>query len=72
MGAYAHVFASGFYHWQPLGEGYTPPQGPLIQFWSHGGLDRPNEAGYLYNGNQTTYLKTPRQVIQDVLGRFGY
>lgn len=72
MGAYAHVYASGFYHWQPLDQGYVPPQGPLIQFWSHGGLDRPNEAAYRYNGDQSTHLKTPRQVIQDVLGKFGY
>lgn len=39
----------------------------IIQFWSHGGLDRPAEASVNYShGN--THGKSPRQVMRDILG----
>lgn len=40
---------------------------PLIQFWSHGGLDRPAETCVNYTHGNTAG-KTPRQVMRDVLG----
>lgn len=73
LGAFAWEKMHDIYHWMHAdgNEEYANYRrdfpDPLIQFWSHGGLDRPAEACMNYShGN--THGKTPRQVMKDILG----
>lgn len=39
----------------------------IIQFWSHGGLDRPAEANVTLKNGKKTVGRTPRSVINEIL-----
>jgi hypothetical protein len=84
LGAYAHRFMPGKFRWMDL-DGSDDHYGttmerfpnPMIQFWSHGGLDFPCDCSFNYrnaarDGQQVpwncTFGKTPRHVITDILG----
>lgn len=72
LGAFAWERMHDLYSWlhadgNPEYTAYRSSHPDLIQFWSHGGLDRPAEAAVNYShGN--THGKTPREVMRDILG----
>lgn len=39
----------------------------IVQFWSHGGLDRPAEANVVLKNGRSTVGRTPRSVINEIL-----
>lgn len=60
LGAYAHKEMHDFYHFVDLATDMRPKD-KIVQFWSHGGLDRPTDTG--------PYVpETPRAIIKKVLG----
>lgn len=73
LGAYAHRFLPGAFRWVDL-DGSADHYGatmrgfpnPMIQFWSHGGLDTVADIDFKYGDGQTTLGKTPRQVLRDL------
>lgn len=63
LGAYAHVFAPSTFDWRRVEGGPDlDVEFPVVQFWSHGGLDRPCDPGHRFAG------RTPREII-DTLSR---
>lgn len=75
LGAFAHRFFPGMFRWVDIdvtGENYGATMArfpnPMIQFWSHGGLDHPCDCAFTYHGDKTTLGKTPRAVITEILG----
>lgn len=71
MGAFADRFMHDAYEWVNLDEDYEGEMSrlpnPMIQFWSHGGLDTPADVRFAYGDGQNTFEKTPRQVIKEIL-----
>lgn len=71
MGAWAYAFKRDAYTWidttDPVMMGMLSPS-PVIQFWSHGGLDRPTDAVVEYAPGQSTVGQTPRALITKFLG----
>ena len=72
LGAYAWKFMPDIFHWVDTtaagvenGEVRGWPS-PIRQFWSHGGLDRPMEASFVFDGLQSAG-RTPRAVIDHIL-----
>jgi hypothetical protein len=70
LGEYAHRFLPNLYYWDNIdGERYGSAMvdypSPVIQFWSHGGLDHPCDCRYSYVGG-STFGKTPRQIMDEV------
>lgn len=74
MGAYADKFMPELYSWLHVGDNpdyleyRTPESDSLIQWWSHGGMDRPAEACLSYAPGKTTVGQTPRAVINELFG----
>lgn len=66
LGAFAHRHMPELFHWSSLDHGGNW-YNPVIQFWSHGGFDRPCDASFSFCGGNTRG-KTPREVITTVLG----
>lgn len=60
LGAFAHKYMEESYTWTNLDAIPWPNNNPVVQFWSHGGLDRPRD------GHPVTV--TPRRVIRQALG----
>lgn len=67
LGAYAHKYEPGMFYWYNLDTQYNPIPNPLIQFWSHGGLDTVADVRFDYPGGNT-FGKTPRAVITELMG----
>lgn len=72
LGAYAWKFMPDIFHWVDT-QSCTALAGELLewpnpcrQFWSFGGLDRPMEASFYFNGKHSTG-RTPRCVIDEIL-----
>jgi hypothetical protein len=59
IGSYAYYYDNGAYNWVNMDTPHVLPENPLIQFWSHGGIDRPNDHDQ----------RTPRSVFEEVLGQ---
>jgi hypothetical protein len=75
MGAYAWKFMPELYTWVCVDgteERYlkSSPRfpNPMIQFWSHGGLDLTCDADFEYLPGQSTLDRTPRDIIKHILG----
>lgn len=67
MGAFAHRYMPHLYKWVLTDHGFEVPAQPLIQMWSHGGLDKASDAcAVTKHGN--VFGKTPRQIITESLG----
>lgn len=60
LGEAAWRCAAGEYSWHDLSGLPWPERSPLIQFWSHGGLDRPMD--------RYGETRTPRDIIKETLG----
>lgn len=70
MGAWAWQYARHLYAWTRTDEpGFTEIQNPILQCWSHGGLDRPCDKAADYCGGSTRG-KTAREVFNDVYSNF--
>jgi len=67
LGAYADRFFPGAFHWVCLDYQPNTIPNPMIQFWSHGGLDMECDVRFDYSGGNT-FGKTPRAVITEILG----
>lgn len=67
LGAYAHRYEPVLFEWQNLDTNYNPSPNPMIQFWSHGGMDNRTDVRFDYPGGNT-FGKTPRAVITEILG----
>ena len=67
LGAYAHKFEPEMFEWRCLDDAYNTIPNPMIQFWSHGGLDFACDCRFDYPGGHT-FGKTPREIITDILG----
>lgn len=70
LGAFAWEHMHGLYTWvhadgTPEYWEYRNSHPDIIQFWSHGGLDRPAETCVKYSGGNTAG-KTPRQVMREL------
>jgi hypothetical protein len=74
MGVYADKFMPEIYSWLHAAnnpdylEFRTPESDSLIQWWSHGGMDRPAETCVNYAPGKNTSKQTPRAVIREILG----
>lgn len=67
LGAYADRYFPGAFYWICLDDQPNLIPNPMIQFWSHGGLDKACDVRFDYAGGNT-FGKTPRTVITEVLG----
>lgn len=67
LGAYSHKFWPQAFEWMDIDNQLNTIPNPMIQFWSHGGLDKECDVRFDYSGGNT-FGKTPRQVITEVLG----
>jgi hypothetical protein len=75
MGAWAWEYGHDYFHWVDIGEcGMNGSQvngwpNPLLQLWSHGGLDRPTEAcvDYTYTITRNSKGEKPRTLINRIL-----
>lgn len=71
MGAFAHRFMPEAYEWVCLDEDYAGEMAklpnPMIQFWSHGGMEHPMDGDFAYGEGKRTLGKTPREVIREIL-----
>lgn len=71
LGAWAHKFEPDMFHWLCLDHCYESAMkefpNPMIQFWSHGGMDFPCDCRFGYGSGKNTFGKTPREVIRDIL-----
>lgn len=67
LGAYAHRFQASRYRFENMDTVSAFPENALLQFWSHGGLDRPVDIHYTLDGHDVFGMK-PRDVIVGVLG----
>ncbi len=66
LGAYAYRFQQPLYDFRCM-DAEEQPHNPLLQFWSHGGLDKPIDIHYTLDGHDV-FGSTPRTVITAVLG----
>jgi hypothetical protein len=66
LGAYAHRFQAARYLFTNI-DAAAPGENALLQFWSHGGLDRPIDIHYTLGGYDVFGMK-PRNAIIAVLG----
>lgn len=72
LGAFAWKFMPEIYHWVNTEEaGVEDGQvrgwySPVRQWWSHGGLDRPAEANFMFDG-MCSRGRTPREVMDHIL-----
>ena len=75
LGAFAWYHARDLYHWVNLDEDNAYAESALrwpsnvIQFWSHGGMDRAADCGHDYysiEGRQNTLHQTPRKVMDEI------
>ena len=70
LGAYAYIYMPEAFEWVNLDDNYDAEMAklpsPLIQFWSHGGLETPCDCRFDYPGGNT-FGKTPRQIIREIL-----
>lgn len=67
LGAYAHKYKPGMFEWMDIDHQPNIIPNPMIQFWSHGGLDKECDVRFDYAGGNT-FGKTPRAVITEILG----
>jgi hypothetical protein len=67
LGAYAHKYTPDMFEWVDLDNQPNPIPNPMIQFWSHGGLDKECDIRFDYSGGNT-FGKVPRAVITEILG----
>lgn len=71
MGAFADRFMHDAYEWVNLDADYAGEMAklpnPMIQFWSHGGLDTKADVCFAYGDGKTTFDQTPRSVISQIL-----
>lgn len=73
LGAYAYYFMPETCHWLNTQGEYDPAKhlNAIGQHWSHGGLDRPSDAAYLFTGLDGTqkcaYGRTPRSLIDEIV-----
>lgn len=67
LGAYADRYFPGAFHWMCLDNQPNPIPNPMIQFWSHGGLDTACDVRFDYPGGNT-FGKTPRAIITELMG----
>ena len=73
LGEIAWKFFRHRYRWQRIDLPDSPPyaQTPVLQFWSHGGLDRPmEEHGYVLPDGSNVTGRTPREILTS-LGLLG-
>lgn len=77
MGAFAFKYMPDLYTWTLTDNGFEKQPHPLVQFWSHGGLDRQEtEAVVDFEWNDAagnrikdnSVGKTPRSTIEKILG----
>lgn len=66
LGAWAHKFRPDMFHFKNLDGLDYDGTNPMIQFWSHGGLDHPCDCRVDYPGGNT-FGKTPRAIIKEIL-----
>lgn len=70
LGAFAFKYRPDLYTWMLTDKGFPKQPHPLVQFWSHGGLDRPAEACVDYRNlkgqMKNSVGQTPRQTMQDI------
>lgn len=72
LGAYAWKVMPEIFHWVNTAEAglvggdVNGWPSPVRQFWGHGGLDRPMEASFVFNGKQSVG-RMPREVIDEIL-----
>jgi hypothetical protein len=73
MGAFADRFMHDSYEWVSLDLDYPGEMAklpsPMIQFWSHGGLDKACDVSFNYGDGENTYGKTPREVLRYILSK---
>lgn len=78
LGAYAHHFSPQMFEWLDVStveQDEKHPVGkwdnPILQMWSHGGLDKAIDAPawYEYLPGKNAYGKLPRDVIKEVLSQ---
>lgn len=73
LGAFADRFMHDAYEWVNLDSDYAGEMSklpnPMIQFWSHGGLDTPADVRFDYGKGQNTFGKTPREVLREILAQ---
>lgn len=67
LGAYADRFQQSLYDFRCIDDGAVGYDNPLLQMWSHGGLDKLIDVHYLLDGHDVFGMK-PREVIIAVLG----
>lgn len=73
LGAYAYYFMPDMCHWLNTQGEYDPAKhlNAIGQHWSHGGLDRPSDAAYLFTGTggvqKCAYGRTPRSLIDEIV-----
>jgi hypothetical protein len=68
LGAYAYKFQQPMYDFQCI-DFIGPKHNPLLQFWSHGGLDKPIDIHYNLNEvGRDVFGSKPRDVIHQILG----
>lgn len=65
LGAFAHKYEPALFEWIDIDNRPDPIPNPLIQFWSHGGLDRIADLPF---SGKSWLGKTPRQIITGILG----
>lgn len=72
LGSYAYEFMPELYSWWNMDNNYNESMtrwpSPVIQFWSHAGIDAKCDRDYRYGDGKTTLGKTARTVFKEVLG----
>lgn len=71
LGGYAWQYMRDTFTWVNMDVAYQESMdkypNAVLQFWSHGGLDRPCDQRYTYSGG-STFGKTPRAIFREILG----
>ncbi len=71
LGGYAWQYMRETFEWENMDQAYeecmSKYPNPVLQFWSHGGLDKPCDRDMKYSGG-STLGKTPRQLFSELLG----
>lgn len=66
LGAFAHRHMFELYHWSCLDNVHNGWPNPVVQFWSHGGLNNPFP-GWFHLDPMFEGCRTPREAIERVL-----
>lgn len=73
LGAYAHKFMPDIFEWVDIGgdgvDNSPLPNmpNPLLQLWSHGGLDRPADSRFVYTVTKSAFGRKPRDIINEIV-----